>query len=49
MILMMTTLMRMIMTENMGNSGVTSTGVHCHLTAKRNGEIVNPEEYFDFE
>lgn len=34
---------------NMGNSGVTSTGVHCHLTAKRNGELVNPEEYFDFE
>jgi murein DD-endopeptidase MepM/ murein hydrolase activator NlpD len=33
---------------NMGNSGVTSTGIHCHLTVLRNGEVVNPEEYWEF-
>lgn len=31
----------------MGNSG-RSTGIHCHLTVRRNGEIVNPELYFKF-
>lgn len=30
-----------------GNSG-RSTGIHCHLTVRRNGEIVNPELYFKF-
>ena len=35
----------------MGNSGVTSTGVHCHLTVKNleTGEIIDPESVFEFE
>ena len=35
----------------MGNSGVTSTGVHCHLTVKKveTGEIIDPETIFEFE
>lgn len=34
----------------MGNSGVTSTGVHCHLTVKNfdTNEIVDPETIFEF-
>ena len=34
----------------MGNSGVTSTGVHCHLTVKNfeTGEIIDPETIFEF-
>lgn len=35
----------------MGNSGVTSTGVHCHLTVKNldTNEIIDPEAIFEFE
>ena len=35
----------------MGNSGVTSTGIHCHLTVKKveTGEIIDPETIFEFE
>lgn len=35
----------------MGNSGVTSTGVHCHLTVKNfeTNEIIDPETIFEFE
>lgn len=35
----------------MGNSGVTSTGVHCHLTVKKveTDEIIDPETIFEFE
>jgi len=34
----------------MGNSGVTSTGVHCHLTCKNldTNEIIDPETIFEF-
>jgi len=32
----------------MGKSGVTSTGVHCHLTVRQNGEIIDPETIFEF-
>jgi murein DD-endopeptidase MepM/ murein hydrolase activator NlpD len=34
----------------MGNSGVTSTGIHCHLTVKEvaTGNIINPENIFEF-
>jgi murein DD-endopeptidase MepM/ murein hydrolase activator NlpD len=31
----------------MGNSG-RSTGVHCHLTVRRNGVVVDPEKSFEF-
>lgn len=35
----------------MGNTGMTSTGVHCHLTVKNldTNEIIDPEEIFEFE
>ena len=34
----------------MGNSGVTSTGVHCHLTVREvaTGNNINPENIFEF-
>jgi murein DD-endopeptidase MepM/ murein hydrolase activator NlpD len=34
----------------MGNSGTTSTGVHCHLTVKKylTNEIIDPETIFEF-
>lgn len=34
----------------MGNSGVTSTGVHCHLTVKslKTNEVIDPETIFEF-
>jgi len=34
----------------MGNSGVTSTGVHCHLTVRNldTNEVVDPETIFEF-
>lgn len=35
----------------MGNTGATSTGVHCHLTCKKvdTNEIIDPETIFEFE
>lgn len=34
----------------MGNTGTTSTGVHCHLTVRNltTQEIINPEDIFEF-
>lgn len=34
----------------MGNTGVTSTGVHCHLTVRNldANEVIDPEEIFEF-
>lgn len=34
----------------MGNTGVTSTGVHCHLTVRKvdTDEVIDPETIFEF-